>query len=163
MFNLYWKPADGSGDAQRLTQSDHTQFSSSLSPDGKLLAFFELSPENGMDISILSLEGDGKPELFVNTPFVETQPKFSPDGRWIAYSSNETGQMEIYVRPYPGPGGKRQVSTNGGNKPRWSQDGRELFYRIGNSLMGVSVNTEDLVEARRIYLTEEWIHLFYLP
>ena len=139
--NLYWKPADGSGEAQRLTQSDRIQYPGSLSPD-KLLAFNEVSPETDFDIWILPLQDDGKPELFVNTPFRETYPMFSPDGRWIAYDSNETGQSEVYVRPYPGPGGRRQVSTDGGNLPRWSRDGRELFYRNGDAMVVTQVETE---------------------
>ncbi|MFB3140126.1 MAG: TolB family protein, partial [Candidatus Acidiferrales bacterium] len=95
---------------------------------------------------VLPLEGERKPELFLITPSVEAYPEFSPDGRWIAYVSDESGRMEIYVRPYPGPGGKPaaagkwQVSTNGGEFPRWTKNGRELIYREGaNRWMAVPV------------------------
>ena len=72
--------------------------------------------------------GDRKPFLFLQTAFNEVRPAFSPDGRWIAYQSDESGRWEIYIRPFPGPGGKWQVSTNGGSRPRWRGDGKELFY-----------------------------------
>ncbi|MDA2928667.1 hypothetical protein MYX84_01780 [Acidobacteria bacterium AH-259-O06] len=86
---------------------------------------------------MLPLEGDRKPELFLRTRFVEVYPEFSRDGRWIAYMSNESGRMEIYVRPFPGPGGKWQISSEGDGLPRRSPDGRELFYRNGNKMMAV--------------------------
>jgi serine/threonine-protein kinase len=84
---------------------------------------------------ILPMEGDeasgwkpGKPTVFLNSPFVELEPMFSPDGRWIAYFSNETGRLEVYVRPFPGPGSKWQISTDGGTYPSWSRTRQELFY-----------------------------------
>src|SRR6202030_1842180 len=76
-----------------------------------------------------------KAQSFLRTPFNETAPRFSPDGRWLAYSSDESGRREIYVQPYPGPGGKRQISTEGGTEPVWNPDGRELFYRCANKMM----------------------------
>ncbi len=134
--NIYWKRADGSGDEQRLTQSKNAQFPMSWTPDGKYLAFAEQSLDTGWDIWILPVEGNeqlgwkpGAPRPFLNTPFGERAPAFSPDGRWLAYSSNESGSYEVYVRPFPGPGGKWQISTAGGLWPEWSRDGRELFYR----------------------------------
>jgi hypothetical protein len=88
----------------------------------------------------LSVEGveksgwkPGEPKPFVNSPFNEVEPDFSPDGRWLAYMSNESGQFEVYVRPFPGPGGKWQISTGGGSYPKWSHNGKELFYRTTNS------------------------------
>ncbi|MCH6554813.1 MAG: PD40 domain-containing protein [Acidobacteria bacterium] len=138
--NIYWKRADGAGAAERLTTSKNPQYPWSFSPDGKRLAFNENSPETGLDLWVLPLEGERKPELFLATPALEFRPEFSPDGRWIAYMSNESGRMEIYVRPYPGPGGKWQVSTNGGRFPRWTKNGRELIYREGaNRWMAVPV------------------------
>ena len=139
--NLYWKLADGSGDAQRLTESDRQQWAHSFSPNGKFLALDEFVSGNA-DIGILSMEGDGMPQPLVNTPFSERSAKFSPDGGWIAYESDESGQREVYLRPFPGPGGRRQISTDGGIHPHWSRDGRELFYRTGNSVMVVSVSTD---------------------
>ena len=73
----------------------------------------------------------GQPKPFLNTPFAEGTPAFSPDGRWLAYSSNETGNFEVYVRPFPGPGGKWQISRGGGSWPQWSKNNKELYYRTG--------------------------------
>src|SRR5439155_15510316 len=119
-FNLYWQHADGTGEVQRLTESKNNQFASSWHPSGKFLAFFEQTPQNSYDLMILPMEGDeaagwgpGKPTVFLSGPFTEVTPIFSPDGRWIAYLSNESGRTEVYVRPFPGPGGKWQVSTGG--------------------------------------------------
>ena len=100
---------------------------------------------------ILPIEGDeatgwkpGKPTVFLDTPFTEQEGMFSPDGRWLAYASNETGTSEIYVRPFPGPGGKWQVSTGGGNIPTWSPSRRELFYRaLDGHLMVAGYSAQD--------------------
>ena len=128
--NIYWTRSDGAGQAERLTTSKSLQYTGSFSPGGKLLAFDQVNPDAGSneDIWILPLEGERKPTPFLTTPAVEVSPSFSPDGRWIAYMSNESGRMEIYVRPYPGPGGKWQVSTSGGILPHWTKGGRELIY-----------------------------------
>ncbi|MFQ5817680.1 MAG: protein kinase [Terriglobia bacterium] len=146
--NLFWKPADGSGAAERLTTSKHEQDPTSWSPDGKLLAFAENNPETGWDIWVLPLKGEGlprsergKPQPFLQTPFNEGAAMFSPDGRWIAYTSDESGRYEVYVRPYPGPGGKRQISTAGGVWPVWARNGRELFYRNGDQMMAVAIDS----------------------
>ncbi len=139
--NLYWQQADGTGDAERLTESPNPQFPTSWHPSGKLLAFTELHPQTLSDIMILPLEGDevsgwkpGKPSVFLSTPFREWLAAFSPDGRWLAYQSNESGTFEVYVRPFPGPGGKVQVSTGGGQVPVWSRNGKELFYWSGEQI-----------------------------
>jgi serine/threonine-protein kinase len=145
-MQTYWISADGRGQAERLTPSgDHRRGPASWSPDGKVLALVESPPASGMDIWTLSLEAEPKLQPFLQTDFWELQPMFAPDGRWIAYASNESGQNEVYVRPYPGPGEKIQISTHGGIQPVWSRDGRELFYfqgagfRSGNELMSVPV------------------------
>jgi len=83
-----------------------------------------------------------KAQSFLSTPFTETAPRFSPDGRWLAYASNESGRFDIYVQPYPGPGGKWQISTEGGMEPVWNPNGGELFYRSGNKMMVVDVETK---------------------
>jgi len=134
--NLYWKNADGTGDEQRLTESKNSQFFPDWHPAGKYIAFSESNPQTSIDIWILPIEGDeksgwkpGKPSVFLNSPFTEVAATFSPDGRWLAYMSIESGRMEVYVRPFPGPGGKWQISTEGGSYPTWSRNGRELFYR----------------------------------
>ena len=131
---LYWIRSDGSGEAQRLTEDKPPAFPTSFSPDGKRLALFQAGASGSMDVLTAPVEGDpahprlGKPEVFVGTRFVEVEPAFSPDGRWLAYQSNESGNMEVYVRPFPGPGGRWQISTGGGLFPKWSRDGRELFF-----------------------------------
>jgi serine/threonine-protein kinase len=135
---LYAIRADGSGEAKRLTDGKANEYPSSFSPDGKRLAIFQSSNGDNFDLFTVPAEADaapggagirlGKPEPFLATPFIETNPAFSPDGRWLAYHSNESGTAEVYVRPFPGPGGRRQVSTGGGFAPEWSRDGRELIY-----------------------------------
>ena len=133
--NLYWQRADGTGETQRLTVSKNAQLPGSWHPAGKYLAFYETSPQTGSDIMILPMEGNeasgwkpGTPTVFLNTPADEVEPMFSPDGRWLAYHSNESGRREIFVRPFPGPGGKWQISTAGGAYPTWSRTRHELFY-----------------------------------
>jgi hypothetical protein len=97
----------------------------------------------GADLWVLPLQGDRKPFPYLATPFNETQGQFSPDGHWVVYASNESGIKEIYVQPFPGAtGGKWLMSKGGGNQPRWSRDGKEIFYFApDSSLMAVSVST----------------------
>ena len=137
--NLFWKAADGASEAERLTTSDRTQIPFSWTPDGKVLAFFARSPKTGFDIWTMRIDRDDEPTPFEQTPLTELEPEFSPDGRWLAYMSNETGRHEIYVEPFPGPGRKWQVSTEGGTAPRWSPDGRELYYVNEDRMMAASV------------------------
>jgi len=134
--NLYWHRADGTGEIQRLTDSKNTQFASSWTPDGKFLVYWEAAQSTGNDIWVLPMEGDeksgwkpGTPKVFLKTPFNENNPAFSPDGRWIAYGSNESGRNEVYVRPFPSGEGKWMISNGGGTHPRWSRNGKDLFYR----------------------------------
>jgi serine/threonine-protein kinase len=131
---LYWIRADGVGEAQRLTDGQAVEVPYSFSPDGKQLAFSRNDAVLGSEIWTVPVEGDrdhprlGKAEPFLRTSFFEGYPAFSPDGRWLAYSSNETGRFEVYVRPFPGPGSKSQISIDGGSYPIWSRNGRELFF-----------------------------------
>jgi serine/threonine-protein kinase len=110
-FTMWWSPADRSAPPERLTDVGRTQSPASWSPDGRVVAFTQVSPETGADVYVLDIR-DRKPR-FVQTTFAEGSPKFSPDGRWIAYTSNESGRNEIYVQAYPGPGAKIQVSVDG--------------------------------------------------
>ncbi len=135
-INLSWIRADGAGDAQRLTKGKDSQYPRSWSPDGKILALSQINPGTNYDIMTLPIEGDekagwkpGEPKPFIDGASDESRPAFSPDGRWLAYQSNESGNYEVYVRPFPGPLGKWQVSTGGGLFPEWSYNGKELFYR----------------------------------
>src|SRR5467141_1450529 len=139
--NIYWQRADGSGGLERLTSSEYTQVPMSWSPDGQLLAFMENNPTTGYDIWVLRLSHH-KAQPFLRTPFNESVPRFSPDGRWLTYVSNESGRYEIYVQPYPGPGGKWLISTEGGTEPAWNSNGRELFYRSGDKMMAVDIATQ---------------------
>jgi serine/threonine-protein kinase len=145
--NLWWQRADGTGEPQRLTDSTAQQTPSSFAPDGRALAFDEVTQgsKTARDLMMLPIDGDeatgwkpGKPFVFLQTPQNEGSSMFSPDGRWIAYISNETGGNEIYVRPYPGPGGKWQISTGGGDDPTWSPVQREFFFAAGDSRMMVA-------------------------
>jgi eukaryotic-like serine/threonine-protein kinase len=162
--NLFWQLADGSGGLERLNTSEYLQVPVSWSPDGKLLAFMEINPATGVDTWVLrmgdpstssgqvpsagSLRDSGqagqgrKAQPFLRTQFNEGAPCFSPDGRWLAYISDESGRSEIYVQPYPGPGGKWQISTEGGTEPAWNPNGRELFYRSGDKMMAVDIATQ---------------------
>jgi Tol biopolymer transport system component len=139
--NPFWQPADGSGAPERLGTSEFTDTPSSISADGKLVALTEIRPETGYDIDILQVS-DHKMSPFLRTRFFEGAPQFSPDGRWMVYVSDESGRLEIYVQPFPGPGGKWQVSTDGGTEPTWNRNGREIFYRSGNKMMAVDVTTQ---------------------
>jgi Tol biopolymer transport system component len=148
--NLYWQRADGTGEVQRLTESPNAQIPTSWHPSGRFLAFFEVNPKTRNDLMILPMEGNeaagwkpGKPTVFLSTPFSEAFPIFSPDGRWLAYTSSESGRNEVYVRPFPGPGGKWQISAAGGSLARWSRVRNEVFFEATNNrLMVVSFKVE---------------------
>ncbi len=139
-YNLYRKPADGSGERELLPTGERTRtvFPTSWSPDGQTLAFHQATG-SGRDIWMFPLNGEAT--SFLATSFTEQMAMFSPDGRWLAYVSNESGRFEVYVQAYPGPGGRWPISIEGGAEPMWSRDGRELFYREGNKMMAVAVRT----------------------
>lgn len=132
---LAWVRSDGTGKPEVLTAGEGVQIPWSMSPDGNRLAYHEMSSSTGFDLFTVPLEASGagltagKPEVFVRTPAYETYPSFSPDGHWIAYGSNESGNWEVYVRRFPDNGTKVQISAGGGRISRWSSNGRELFYR----------------------------------
>jgi Tol biopolymer transport system component/predicted Ser/Thr protein kinase len=137
--NLFWQLADGSGNADRLMSANTIQVAGFWSPDGQILAFEQTGPGTGYDIWTFRL-GDRNATPFLQTRFNEIGPRFSPDGRWLAYASDESGRFEVYVQPYPGPGGKWQISTEGGTEPIWVRNG-ELFYRNGDKVMVVQTIT----------------------
>jgi serine/threonine protein kinase/Tol biopolymer transport system component len=142
-FSLGWMRADGAGETQRLLDSKNLLVPYSFFPDGLRLAYFELNPESGWDIWTLPLDlsdldrpKPGKKHIFLRTASNELNPAVSPDGRWIAYQSDELGRYEVYVGPVDGQGGKRQISTGGGQLPVWSRNGRELFFEnLDNRIM----------------------------
>ena len=127
------------------TEYDH--YPMSWSPDGQLLAFFEINPTTGYDIWVLRM-AERKAEPFLRTPFNEESPRFSPDGRWVAYASDESGQAEVYVRPFPAGEGKWRISNDGGFYPRWRRDGKEIYYwSSSRTLMTVPVKLSSVFEA----------------
>ena len=146
-LNLFWKSVDGNGPAERLTTSEHRQFARSWSPDGQVLAIQQNHPTNEFDLWLLPLDDKHKPRSFLETPFYEGGPVFSPDGRWLAYGSDESGRLQVYVQSFPGPGRKWQISSEGGAEPVWARNGRELFYRNGDQMMAVDITTEPFFSA----------------
>jgi hypothetical protein len=139
---IRWTRADGSGAPVPLLETKDLVLPYSFSPDGRL-AYRDSGPDTGADLWTLPLDlhdpdhpTPGKPEPFLRTQFNEQSPMFSPNGRWIAYQSDETGRFEVYERPFRGPAEKRQVSTSGGTRPVWSRDGRALFFEgLDNRIM----------------------------
>jgi serine/threonine-protein kinase len=166
-MSIYWKAADGTGEVELLCSvPDRSLFTGSWSGDGNVLVLMELDQSRSLDIGILSMEADREHELLLHDSHNEVQPRISPDGRWMAYMSDESGRYEVYVRPFPDVNkGMWQISENGGNEPRWSRDGRELFYRSGDAIMGVSVKTDpgfssdtpmNLIRGVRNYVLRDW-------
>jgi Tol biopolymer transport system component len=147
-FNLYWQPADGSGTTQRLTSSANPQSPVAWHPSGRLLVVSETHPQTSNDLFLLPLEGDpsalqpGTLRPFLNSPAAETSAAFSPDGRWIAYSSDEGGRTGVYVRPFPGPGGQWLIAADG-MYPTWSTTRRELLFVTADQRVLVSSYNTD--------------------
>ena len=142
-FELYWKPANGAGGDELLLATPQSKSASDWSPDGRVLLSRSSDPKMGYDLWALPLDGDRKPFPVVQTRFNERDGQFSPDGKWIAYSSDESGRFEIYVQPFGAPGGKSQISTEGGAQVRWRRDGRELFYiGLDERLMAVPIRLD---------------------
>jgi serine/threonine protein kinase/Tol biopolymer transport system component len=138
---LLWTLADGSGGLLTLMDADARRFPTSWSRDGRTLAFYVGGVNSSRDVWMLHRDGDQwTPTPFVETPFEERGAIFSPDGRWVAYVSNKSGQNHIYARPYPGPGGEVTISMGGGQEPVWAPSGRELFYRHGGRLLAVQID-----------------------
>ena len=138
--DLYRKPSGAIGQEERILPIARMRFPTDWSRDGRTLVF-QVSSERGYDLMRVTLGGDATPEAFVQTPFNEGQGRLSPDGRWLAYISDESARVEVYVQPVPPTGGKWQISTNGGSQPAWRRDGRELFYIAGDGKMtAVPVN-----------------------
>ncbi|MCB0833347.1 MAG: protein kinase [Bacteroidetes bacterium] len=143
---LFEKSATGAGNEQPLYESDEQKNPTDWSPDGNYI-LYDVQSDNtkGSDIGLLSLSNAGqfsKSSTFLAEPFNELDAVFSPDGRWVAYTSDESGQEEVYVRPFPGPGGKWQVSTDGGKLPRWPRYGKELYYFSRNTIMAATLIPE---------------------
>lgn len=139
--NLYWQSADGSESAERLTTSEYAQTPGCWSPNGTTLVFEEYHPETGWDLWSLSNDRDRAPRPILQTPASERRAAFSADGRFLAYESDASGRVEVYIGMFPSLDAKRRVSSNGGRFPVWSVDGSELFYRNGDEVLVVNVET----------------------
>jgi Tol biopolymer transport system component len=140
-FNLYRRVSNGVGTPELLLKSDLAKEATDWSSDGRFIVFQLYDPKTATDIWVLPLFGDGKPYPFLQTEFEESQGFFSPDGHWLAYTSNESGRNEVYVQTFPQTGGKWLISSGGGGQPHWRGDGKELFYVAPDrTLMSVDVN-----------------------
>jgi Tol biopolymer transport system component len=147
--HIYWVPADGSGPPESLVVRPGQWWASSFEPDGRGLVYSGFtSPQAKKEIWQVPLEGGTAPRRVLATGFNNAGPSLSPDGRWLAYVADESGRDEVYVRPYPGPGGRWQVSLNGGTEPLWSPTGHEIFYRNGDLMIAAAVRTRTGFEVR---------------
>jgi len=154
--SVFSTPADGSGSPEILFSSPTLECPGDFSPRESLMVIEEDFPEQA-DIAIVRLDGTASVEAFTHTPSVsEFGPRLSPDGRWVAYTSNESGQMEVYVQPFPGGVGKWQVSSHGGTDAVWSRDGSEIFYLQGNVLFAVAIETDSGFNPGPPKLLFEW-------
>jgi Tol biopolymer transport system component len=149
-LDLYQKAASGAGDEELLYANAFNKYPQGYSPDGRFLLYIEIGAGSGQDLWVLPLSGDRKPSVFLKTPSNEgLGAQFSPDGHLVGYASNESGQNEVYVKPFPGPGATWRVSTAGGNLIRWRRDGREIFYASlpapgsRRSIMSAAVASQD--------------------
>jgi len=144
---IFWTRSDGGGKPQPLTESKNLQVPFSFTADGKRVAFNEFTAASAYDILTVPVESGnsglraGKPEAFLQTPFDERQPAWSPDGRWMAYTANDSGSYQVYVRAFPDKGGKWQISNSGGAYPEWSRNGHELFFRSPDNKIMVAAYT----------------------
>jgi eukaryotic-like serine/threonine-protein kinase len=152
--NLFWQPADGSGPAERLTPwtSEYLVGAEAWSPDGRTLVFSESRPTTSLDIWVFRL-GERQPQPLLQESWNEVSPQISPNGRWLAYASQESGavgaMMQVYVTPFPGSGGRWPISTDGGSQPMWGRNGRELYYRSANRMMAVAVTSGSTFSATK--------------
>jgi Tol biopolymer transport system component len=138
--NIFWKSSDGSGQREELSRSDYPRYPLSFSRDGKFMAFTEIHPSRKRDIWLMPLEGDRKPQPLLTTDADEYDAKFSPDSRWLAYVSNETGRDEIFIRRVGEGAGRKQLSSEGGIAPVWAPNSRDIYFLKGEQLATVSVD-----------------------
>jgi hypothetical protein len=133
-FNLYRMPADGSGREERVWAAENRQVPTDWSKDGGVILYYEAAPDTGLDLWTLEVTPDGrprpgaKPQPYIRAPYNQTLGRFSPDKRWVAYQSDDSGKWEVYVQSFPETHEKVRISTAGGRNPEWGPDGRELFY-----------------------------------
>ena len=140
-MTMWTMPVDRSTAPTRLDPSGSRQSPVSVSPDGRFLAFDQKDSQSGDDAWVLPLSDGAPAQPVARSRFGEGSAKFSPDGRWVAYSSDESGRPQVYIQPFPGPGPKLQVSSDGGTDPQWRREGGELYYRSRGRMMVVSLAT----------------------
>jgi dipeptidyl aminopeptidase/acylaminoacyl peptidase len=138
---LWWKTVDDAAREERVTTGEGIDTVGSWSSDGQWFVYYVTDPITGYDIWALPSGGDRKPRAIGRTPAGEAAPRLSPDGRWLAYTSNESGRTEVLVQSFPEARGTTQISTRGGSEPVWSRDSRELFYLDGDAMMSVEIRT----------------------
>ena len=141
-YDIFVKTADGSGDRQPVVKFEKGHLGAAFvaaSPDGKYLAFVMIGPAGKLDIYTVPLAGDRIPRPFIKSLVNASVPTFAPDGKWLAYESNQSGRNEVYITPFPEGGAQYKVSTNGGDRPVWRHDGKEIFYREYLMLMAVEL------------------------
>ena len=163
---VYSRPADSSGQIRLLRAASDTPIMEALwTPDGKWLVYRDGNRDLGQDVDLyyVAPHPDSTAVAILDTPYFEYSPSVSPDGRWLAYTSDESGRAEIYVRPFPGPGGRSPVSLSGGRSPVWAHNGREIFYLAADNswvVATVRADTEFAVESRMRVASAEG---FYFP
>jgi eukaryotic-like serine/threonine-protein kinase len=142
-YNLYVKASNGAGAEARLVDSPNILLPQDWSRDGRWVLYYEIHATNARDLAAIDMSSpDHTPRVVANTPAQEVLAQFSPDGRWVAYQTNESGRFEVVVQPFPNASGKWQVSTAGGAAPRWRADGRELYFLAPDAtMMAVPVTT----------------------
>ena len=147
LMDLYEKPSGGAAEPRLVYSSSEDKFPTDWSHDGRYLVFHTFGKDGAWDVWVAPTDGR-KPFPFLGSRFTEVQGRLSPDGRWMAYSSDESGRFEVYVTDFPGKRGRWQVSTEGGQQPSWRGDGKELFYVTPDqALMGVAVRAADVFVA----------------
>ncbi len=127
-YEIYQKPSNGAGDDELLLETRTSKITTDWSRDGRYIVYMDILPKTKFDLGVLPLFGNRRPQPFAEREFNEKQGRLSPDGRWMAYVSDESGRYEVYVQSFPATGGKWQISTGGGEQPNWRRDGKELFY-----------------------------------
>ncbi len=146
--SIYRKPANGTGKEELLASGSINNRPLDWSRDGKFIVYQSYGGATGTDLFLLPMQGDQKPVPYLQTPFNEGDAQFSPDGRWMAYASNESGQTQVYVQAIPASGAKWQISPAGGDQPMWRSDGKELYYiSTDHKLMAVSIKNDSAFEA----------------
>jgi dipeptidyl aminopeptidase/acylaminoacyl peptidase len=149
IYQMFLKSVNGSSQAEPIFASEYARYPSSFSPDRKTLAFVENHPKTGWDIWTGSIKGEGKPKPFLQTGHFESYPAFSPDGQWMAYQSDKSGRMQVYVTGYPDGRDEKQISLDGGAEPRWGPSGKELFFLADNRFMSVETSLKPTFHAAK--------------